>query len=70
MKLVFVFCDLDCGYCDMLDSMPVTMKTKNYSHCPLKKRPVPVFDGKLKFLVIRRKFCSVLENQLTVFGFV
>lgn len=31
--------------------MPVTIMAKNYSHCPLKKRPVPVFEecpGKFK----------------------
>lgn len=39
------FYQLDCsGLCDMLDNMPVTIMAKNYSHCPLKKRPVPVFE--------------------------
>lgn len=29
----------------MLDNMPVTIMAKNYSHCPLKKRPVPLLDA-------------------------
>lgn len=28
----------------MLDNMPVTIMAKNYSHCPLKKRPVQIFS--------------------------
>lgn len=37
--LFWIFC------CAMLDSMPVTIMAKNYSHCPLKKRPVPLLDS-------------------------
>lgn len=43
----------------MLDSMPVTIMAKNYSHCPLKKRPVPLLNacsGVYKLKVRLEKF--------------
>lgn len=44
MKLTFARTFGILLFCVMLDDIPVTIMAKNYSHCPLKKRPVPVFD--------------------------